>query len=66
MDILWIFEECKEEFFSCIIFQYDSYELHGYCGIMLISLLINFQDAVDAGDNTEEEAKKKKKAYRFF
>ena len=70
MDMWWIFEECKEEFFSCIIFQYDSYEVHGYCGIMLISLLINFQrlvkDAVDAGDNTEEEAKKKKKAYRFF
>ena len=65
---LWIFEVCKEEFFSgsCIIFQNYSYEVNGLCGIMLISLLLNFQrlvkDAVDAGDNTEEEAKKKKKA----
>ena len=66
--IIQICEECKEEFCSgtCIVFQYDSYEVFDWFSIMLISLSLHFQrlvkDAGDAGDTTEEEAKKKKKA----
>ena len=61
-----ICEECKEEFCTgtCVIFQYDSYEV--ICSDQsvikhLTNVQRNVRDVEDGDSNTEDGAKKKKK-----
>ena len=61
-----ICEECKEEFCTgtCVIFQYDSYEVicSDQSGIKhLDNVQRNVRDVEDGDSNTEDGAKKKKK-----